>query len=96
MARAGAALLRDADLLVLVPLHRARLFKRRYNQAALLAAAVGRIAGVPAVLDGPIWQRRRSRSITVPAERAAELRGAFAIRPKRAGRLAGRSVRADR
>jgi predicted amidophosphoribosyltransferase len=33
MARAGAALLREADLLVPVPLHRGRLFRRRYNQA---------------------------------------------------------------
>ena len=47
MARAGAALLREADLLVPVPLHRGRLFRRRYNQAALLAKAVGRIAGRP-------------------------------------------------
>jgi len=93
MARAGAALLRDADLLVPVPLHRARLFKRRYNQAALLAAAVGRIAGVPTVLDGLIRQRpTQPLDSKSPAERAAELRGAFAIRPKRAGRLAGRSV----
>ena len=37
MARAGAALLREADILVPVPLHRARLFHRRYNQAGLLA-----------------------------------------------------------
>ena len=47
MARAGAALLREADVLVPVPLHRGRLFRRRYNQAALLAKAVGRIAGRP-------------------------------------------------
>ena len=47
MARAGAVLLREADLLVPVPLHRGRLFRRRYNQAALLAKAVGRIAGRP-------------------------------------------------
>ena len=51
MARAGAALLREADLLVPVPLHRGRLFRRRYNQAALLAKAVGRIAGRPCLPD---------------------------------------------
>ncbi|MBS0561494.1 MAG: ComF family protein, partial [Proteobacteria bacterium] len=32
MARAGAALLREAEVLVPVPLHRRRLFQRRYNQ----------------------------------------------------------------
>ena len=41
MARAGATLLREADVLVPVPLHRRRLFVRRYNQAALLAQALG-------------------------------------------------------
>ena len=44
MARAGAELLRDADFLVPVPLHRWRLFRRRYNQAALLAHALARIS----------------------------------------------------
>jgi ComF family protein len=40
LARAGAELLTDADLLVPVPLHRRRLFARRYNQAALLVHAL--------------------------------------------------------
>jgi predicted amidophosphoribosyltransferase len=51
MARAGAELLRDADVIVPVPLHRWRLFRRRYNQAALLAKALGRSAGRPCVVD---------------------------------------------
>ena len=37
MARAGADLLADADLVAPVPLHWRRLFTRRYNQAQLLA-----------------------------------------------------------
>ena len=37
MARAGAELLADADVIVPVPLHRRRLWQRRFNQAALLA-----------------------------------------------------------
>jgi predicted amidophosphoribosyltransferase len=37
MAQAGRDLLGDVDLMVPVPLHWTRLFKRRYNQAALLA-----------------------------------------------------------
>jgi len=93
MARAGAALLREADLLVPVPLHRWRLFRRRYNQAALLAAALARDTGVPALLDA----LRRTRA-TAPlgeksaTERANEVAEALAVRHGRASRLAGRRV----
>jgi ComF family protein len=93
MARAGAALLRDADLLVPVPLHRARLFRRRYNQAALLARAVGRIADRRCLLDA-LLRRRASAALggKSAAERAAEVAGVFAVRPSRARQLAGRRV----
>jgi ComF family protein len=37
MARAGHKLLQEADLVIPVPLHRFRLWKRRFNQAAFLA-----------------------------------------------------------
>lgn len=47
MARAGAELLTEADLLVPVPLHRKRLFSRRFNQAAALAQEISQLSGVP-------------------------------------------------
>lgn len=47
MARAGAELLSDADLLIPVPLYRFRLWQRRFNQAALLARHVQSSSGVP-------------------------------------------------
>src|SRR5918993_2975902 len=40
MARAGAELLAEADVIVPVPLHRWRLWRRRFNQAMALAAQV--------------------------------------------------------
>jgi ComF family protein len=93
MARAGAALLRQADLLVPVPLHRQRLFQRRYNQAALLARAITRRTGVPALLDVLIRHRAtESLGEKSAAERAATVADAFALRPARAGLLGGRSV----
>ena len=93
MARAGAALLRQADLLVPVPLHRRRLFRRRYNQAALLAAAVSRISGVPTLSDALVRPRATvSLDDRSPAERTAVVRDAFTIRPARAALLAGKSV----
>ena len=46
MARAGADILDGADALAPVPLHPLRLWTRRFNQAAALAAAVGRETGI--------------------------------------------------
>src|SRR5271154_466452 len=45
MARAGAEILADADLLAPVPLHALRLWRRRFNQAAALTAEVSRQTG---------------------------------------------------
>ena len=47
MERAGAELLADADIVLPVPLHRARLWRRQFNQAAVLAREVSRRSGVP-------------------------------------------------
>jgi len=93
MARAGAALLREADLLVPVPLHRRRLRARRYNQAALLARALAAQTGVPAMQDA----LRRVRHTVPLGERGAEerariLQGAVVVRAERAARLRGRRV----
>jgi ComF family protein len=93
MARAGAALLRETEVLVPVPLHRRRLLARRYNQAALLAWRLARIANLPSVPDVLI----RARATTALGELSAEARrqaveGAFAVRPHRVGRVAGKRV----
>jgi predicted amidophosphoribosyltransferase len=93
LLRAGAVLLDRTELLVPVPLHRRRLFARRYNQAAVLALALGRRARRPVLVDALARLRP-----TAPlggksaAERAAALEGAFAVRPRRVAALAGRCV----
>lgn len=83
MARAGRELLAEADLLVPVPLHWTRLFVRRYNQASVLAQAVGRLAGRPVAPD-LLVRRRRTRSLGTfgPRQRAETVRGAFAVAPR--------------
>ncbi|MFV9838461.1 MAG: ComF family protein [Aaplasma endosymbiont of Hyalomma asiaticum] len=43
----GATVLSSADLIIPMPLHRTRLFSRKFNQAALLARELSKICGVP-------------------------------------------------
>jgi ComF family protein len=90
MQRAGAALLERAELLVPVPLHRRRLRQRRFNQAALLARALGRRAGRP-VLPDALQRLHATPSLggATAAARAEALQGAIAVRPVRLGRITG-------
>lgn len=93
LARAAGELLGDADLVAPVPLHRDRLFSRRYNQSALLALAVGAVAGLPVLAD--LVERRRrtpSQGHLSPDARRRNVRGAFAVRPEHRDALAGRRV----
>jgi ComF family protein len=93
MARAGAELLEDADLLAPVPLHRSRLFARRYNQAALLCHALGDLSGVAVLAD--LMIRRRNTPPQGRLSRAARRRnvaGAFAVTPTHTAALRGRRV----
>ena len=46
LSRAAHGLLTDAQVIVPVPLHRARLLRRRYNQAAEIARPLARLAEV--------------------------------------------------
>ncbi len=93
MARAGAVLLRAADWLVPVPLHRGRLLSRRYNQSALLAQALSRITKRPMVLDG-LRRTRATASLGRKSglERRTEIAGAFSVRPSRQTQLADARV----
>jgi ComF family protein len=93
MQRAGQSLLRRCDAIVPVPLHRARLLARRFNQAALLAQALGRLAGKPTLLDALRRTRRTAPLADLPAaERAREVADAFAVRARRMEALRGRRV----
>lgn len=93
MVRAGAELLEGADLLAPVPLHRRQLFLRRYNQAALLAQAVGRASGRRVVPD--LLVRTRATALQTrlsAAARVENVRGAFRVRPSRESTVADRRI----
>jgi ComF family protein len=84
MARAGAALLEDADLIAPVPLHWLRLFTRRYNQAALLASELGGLSGKPVVNDLLLRRRRTPSQGGLGARgRQRHVAGAVAVDPRR-------------
>ncbi len=80
MARAGADVLADADLIAPVPLHPWRLWRRRFNQAAALAAEVSRQTGKPCDLAALLRVKAtRSQVGLSRAQRAENLQGAFRV-----------------
>lgn len=93
MAMAGADLLGTGSLLVPVPLHWRRLVRRRYNQAADLARAIGRRAGV-AVAPDLLLRTRATPSMEGRdrAARAANVAGAIAVRPAARERVVGARI----
>lgn len=80
LVRAGGDWLGPDTLLVPVPLHRWRLWKRGFNQAALLALAAGRRSGTPVVVDALTRVRATTSSRSMGRrKRAANVRGAFRV-----------------
>lgn len=78
MARAGTMLVAEADVVAPVPLHRWRLLSRRYNQSAVLARKIARLAGKPCVPDLLVRKRATpSQAGRNARERAENVRGAF-------------------
>ena len=80
MARAGADILADADLLTPVPLHALRLWRRQFNQAAALATEISRRTGKPCDLTAPRRiKATRSQVGMSRAQRAENVQGAFRV-----------------
>lgn len=78
---------RDFDAVVAVPMHRAKERKRGYNQAELLARALGRRIHVACDMTLLTRQRReRATQSRLPKrDRAANVVGAFAASPRADG-----------
>jgi ComF family protein len=81
LERSGQALLAEADVIVPVPLHRFRLWQRRFNQAALLAGHLARTSAVPC--DALALARTRATksqgAMPSASARRRNVRGAFRV-----------------
>ena len=80
-------------LAVPVPLHRRRLWRRGFNQSALLAREIARLGGAEVVVDGLV--RTKATPVLGGLGRQARSRalaGAIAANPRRAERLKGAQV----
>jgi ComF family protein len=93
MRRAGGALIADCRVIVPVPLHRWRLWQRRFNQAAVLAARLSELSGVrhePLALERA---RRTRRQVGLTAiQREENVRGAFRVPEQARALIAGAPV----
>ena len=93
MMKAATPLMTPETLVVPIPLHRFRLLRRKFNQAALLAVRVAQLADVGCCVDGLVRTKR-----TAPLEghsrdqRFETLSGAIAANQKRLSQIKGRKI----
>ena len=81
------------ELIVPVPLASARLRERGYNQAWVLARRVARSLGVAAEAQLLLRVRETAHQLDLPpASREGNVRGAFAVEPRRRAEIAGRRI----
>lgn len=91
--RVGGAGSAAVDLVVPVPLAAGRLRERGYNQAALLAAPLAARLRRPCASRALARPRDTAQQMALPrAQRAANVRGVFAVAPGAAVALRGRRI----
>lgn len=93
MARAARESLEQAPLIVPVPLHRRRLRQRFFNQAALIAAALGKRAGIPVCVDAMLRIRDTPPSKGMSRKaRFDNVKSAIRVAAHARSRVAGRRI----
>lgn len=93
LIQAGEAVLPDGALLVPVPLHRRRLFMRRFNQAAELCRALGAISGHEIAYQAVQRVKPTRQQIGLTrAGRKRNLAGAFLVPQAMRHKIKGRTV----
>ena len=94
LERCGGPYLQRAQLIVPVPLHRWRLWKRRYNQAAELARALSQQSSLPTAATVLIRRKSTPSQGAMPSAdaRRRNVRGAFAVPAGKRADVAGRHI----
>lgn len=93
LAKAASDFMPQMEVIIPVPLHFWRLWRRRYNQAALLAQKISQLIGKPVALQA--LQRVKathSQGHHNRAERHQNMRHAFRVNPARRGQIEGKNV----
>ena len=93
LSRSARELVEEADVIVPVPLHRLRLLRRRYNQAAEIARPLARLAGLDYLPDALVRRRHTaSQGGRTAGGRRRNVQGAFVVPENRRAGVAGRRV----
>lgn len=84
LARAAGDMISQESLIVPVPLHRTRLLKRKFNQAALLAMQVAQVSAATCIPDALIRPKKtKPLGGQTRDQRFEVLADAIAVHPKR-------------
>jgi len=94
LERVGTTILAECDLIVPVPLHRSRLWSRRYNQSAELARTLSRLCRKTYAPNVLVRVRRTPSQGEMPSAsaRRRNVAGAFMVRPQIRDQVIGRSI----
>lgn len=93
MARVGRQVIQEADVIIPVPLHRFRLWSRRFNQAAFLSQQISRAYAKPHRTDVLVRSKASRSQVGLSfEERRKNVAKVFQVIPEGAGQVAGRRI----
>lgn len=93
MVQAGGELLKNADLIIPVPLHRYRLIRRQYNQAAILVNQISKIANLKKNNEALLRVRHTpSQGKKKYEERVKNLKASIQTNPKYLNLIKGKKI----
>ena len=93
MARAGRQIMQEADVIIPVPLHRFRLWGRRFNQAAFLSQQLSRAFSKPYRSDVLVRSKASRSQVGLSFdERRKNVAKVFHVTPEGIGQIAGRRI----